>query len=115
MKKLLILVFSHIVFNAIAQKQRVELRFDDKDEILIESHGRIATTINLDDNSVEIKTDSNISMVYVVVKDERGSVVHNAPVSCTSSVTKLNLSTTKKIDSGTIDLYYDDKHLIGKF
>ena len=111
MKKFfLILLLLMPVFVASAQRQEISL-VDVRNNST--PHNTCVPNVSSEGGDITIKSDTLLTDVTVVVKDQYGSILH------ASSETIDNMGTTISVPAGgfsepsSIDLYYDDRHLRG--
>ncbi len=72
--------------------------------------------VNSDGDDVNLKCDSTLYNVDVVIKDQYGNVMHQSTQTIGPSETTIYVpSTDGDSEKTTIDLYYDRRHLSGYF
>ncbi|WP_288592152.1 hypothetical protein [uncultured Prevotella sp.] len=80
------------------------------------AHSSCVPIVEYNENGVEIRCDSTIYDVGVVVKDQYGNVMHQSTQTVGSEGTVIYVPDTGgDSEKTTIDLYYDRKHLSGYF
>ena len=78
------------------------------------AHSSCVPYVEFDENEVEIRCDSTINDVGVVIKDQYGNVMHQSTQTVGSEGTVIYVPDTGgDSEKTTIDLYYDRKHLSG--
>ena len=96
--------------------------FGQKDVIIID-HGTDITkghpyipNVTYDGDDVTIKSDSTITDMTVVIRDQYGNVMHQSTQTVGPAETTLYVPNTDgDSEKTTIDLYYDRRHLSGTF
>ena len=112
MKQIMCLFFCVIAIMANAQK-KVDLT--DK-SLMPPSHNSGIPIVNSDGDDVNLKCDSTLYNVDVVIKDQYGNVMHQSTQTIGPSETTIYVpSTDGDSEKTTIDLYYDRRHLSGYF
>ncbi|WP_337668433.1 DUF3244 domain-containing protein [Prevotella sp.] len=94
-----------------------------KDKIVIHSVGGYGhlnpyeiPTVTSDGDDVTIKSDSTITDMTVVIRDQYGNVMHQSTQTVGPAETTLYVPNTDgDSEKTTIDLYYDRRHLSGTF
>ncbi len=72
--------------------------------------------VSTDGDDVNLKCDSTLYNVDVVIKDQYGNVMHQSTQTIGPSETTIFVpSTDGDSEKTTIDLYYDRRHLSGYF
>ena len=80
------------------------------------SHPSAVLTVTTNGDEIDIKCDSVISNVDVVIKDQYGTVMHQSTQTVGPDETIIYVpSMDGDSEKTTIDLYYDRKHLCGFF
>ena len=114
MKKLIPILFA--LFSAsVLNAQSLSVSLVEVDHIIPNHNGHRyeVPQVDVSDGDITIKSDTLLTDVTVVVKDQYGSILH------ASSETIDNMGSTISVPAGgfsepsSIDLYYDDRHLRG--
>ena len=72
--------------------------------------------VNHDGDDVNIRCDSTINNVDIVIRDQYGAVMHQSTQTIGPNETSLYVPDVEgDSEKTTIDLYYDNKHLSGYF
>ena len=113
MKKIILILFLlPVAFSVHAQKQIVIV---DK-STLPTRHNSGVPIVNHDGDDVNIRCDSTINDVDIVIRDQYGAVMHQSTQTIGPNETTIYVpSTDGDCEKTTIDLYYDRKHLSGYF
>lgn len=75
-------------------------------------HNSEIPTVSSSEDEVIIKCDSILTNVYIVIKDERGNIIHTSTQDISSLETIICINSQK---IGTIELYYKNNYLYGYF
>ena len=79
-------------------------------------HNNSIPIVTSDGDDVNLKCDSTLYNVDVVIKDQYGNVMHQSTQIIGPSETTIYVpSTDGDSEKTTIDLYYDRRHLSGYF
>ncbi len=79
-------------------------------------HNNSIPIVTSDGDDVNLKCDSTLYNVDVVIKDQYGNVMHQSTQTIGPSETTIFVpSTDGDSEKTTIDLYYDRRHLSGYF
>ena len=101
--------------NCFGQKNEVEWRNDHPLDIKA-GHPYVIPNVTYDDDDVTIKSDSTITDMTVVIRDQYGNVMHQSTQTVGPAETTLYVPNTDgDSEKTTIDLYYDRRHLSGTF
>ena len=110
-KNLLLALGCIIVSNVLAQGKDVVWR-PDGDLDINSGHNHIIPNVSTDGDDVNLKCDSTLYNVDVVIKDQYGNVMHQSTQTIGPSETTIYVpSTDGDSEKTTIDLYYDRRHL----
>ena len=77
-------------------------------------HGSCVPNVTTDGNDIIIKSDSLLTDVTVVVKNQNGEVIHVSSETIDKVGATITVPNADVSEPATIDLYYDDKHLRGE-
>ena len=115
MKKILI-TFSIFMSTYYAFSQDVELTVVGPRNTTMNDHRYSVPVVNVDGDDVTIKSDSTITDMTVVIRDQYGNVMHQSTQTVGPDETTLYVPNTDgDSEKTTIDLYYDRRHLSGTF
>ncbi len=79
-------------------------------------HPSIVPTVTSDDDDIDLKCDSVLYNVDIVIRDQYGAVMHQSTQTLGPNETSLYVPDVEgDSEKTTIDLYYDNKHLSGYF
>jgi len=85
-------------------------------EHIKDGHNNCIPIVTSDGDDVNLKCDSTLYNVDVVIKDQYGNVMHQSTQTIGPSETTIYVpSTDGDSEKTTIDLYYDRRHLSGYF
>ena len=87
---------------------------DDKDKIGDVHRGEIPT-VTYDEEQVTITADTLLYSVTVVIKDETGAVMYSGVMDVSSAETTLPVPDGLTGRKYSIELYYEDNSLYGRF
>ena len=91
----------------------VELTNDHREDV---KYGHQYVVVSYDGDDVTIKSDSTITDMTVVIRDQYGNVMHQSTQTVGPAETTLYVPDTDgDSEKTTIDLYYDRRHLSGTF
>ena len=80
------------------------------------THNYTIPIVSSDGDDVTIKSDSTITDMTVVIRDQYGNVMHQSTQTVGPAETTLYVPNTDgDSEKTTIDLYYDRRHLSGMF
>ena len=116
MKNFLFLFFSLGCLNSYSAPVSGEVSLEDN-RVGYENVNKYSVPIvTYDDDDVTIKSDSTITDVTVVIRDQYGNVMHQSTQTVGPAETTLYVPNTDgDSEKTTIDLYYDRRHLSGTF
>lgn len=98
-----------------AIKTDVELSGGHPDDVF-DGHPNVVPKVSTDGDDVNIRCDSTINDVGIVIRDQYGAVMHQSTQTIGPNETTIYVpSTDGDSEKTTIDLYYDRKHLSGYF
>lgn len=98
-----------------AQRGNVELAYDHV-IVVKNGHPHAVPTVTTDGDDVDIKCDSVLQNVDIIIKDQYGNVMYQSTQTIGPSATTISVpSFDGDSEKTTIDLYYDRKHLSGYF
>ena len=101
--------------NCFGQKNEVEWRNYHPLDIKA-GHPYVIPNVTYDGDDVTIKSDSTITDMTVVIRDQYGNVMHQSTQTVGPAETTLYVPNTDgDSEKTTIDLYYDRRHLSGTF
>ena len=112
-KPFLILIAGLLCLSAFGQKDVIII---DHGTDITKGHPYVIPNVTYDDDDVTIKSDSTITDMTVVIRDQNGNVMHQStqtvgPAETTLYVPNIDGDSEKT----TLDLYYDRRHLSGTF
>lgn len=115
MKKQILFLFVVLFYAAVLHAQSFTVSLVEVDHTIPNHNGSRYEKLQVDvtDGTITIKSDTLLTDVKVVVKDQFGNIMH------VSSETIDNLGTTISIHNAdgevpaSIDLFYDDRHMSG--
>ncbi len=103
------------LFCFIALSAKTDVTLYDKSKFP-SRHNSGIPIVNSDGDDVNLKCDSTLYNVDVVIKDQYGNVMHQSTQTIGPSETTIYVpSTDGDSEKTTIDLYYDRRHLSGYF
>ena len=106
---------SFSVLPVAANKTDVNLNYDHLYDVN-KGHNFVIPNVSTDGDDVNLKCDSTLYNVDVVIKDQYGNVMHQSTQTIGPSETTIYVpSTDGDREKTTIDLYYDRRHLSGYF
>ena len=112
MRKIIFSIFlSLLPLSVFSQKETVSL-VDVKN--LSVPHGSCVPNVTTDGDDIIIKSDSLLTDVTVVVKNQNGEVMHVSSETIDKVGATITVPNADVSEPATIDLYYDDKHLRGE-
>ncbi len=101
--------------SAFADKREVDLVKGHSEDVFA-GHNNSIPIVTSDGDDVNLKCDSTLYNVDVVIKDQYGNVMHQSTQTIGPSETTIFVpSTDGDSEKTTIDLYYDRRHLSGYF
>lgn len=98
--------------SAIAQNDGIE-RIGDCLEG--SEHPYAITCITSERNFVTIHSDSLINNVHIIIKDDKGNVMYNEVTTLQPAPNTIYIPEEYDNEKYSIEIFYDEKHLIGKF
>lgn len=78
-------------------------------------HNSGIPTVNNDGDDVNIRCDSTINNVNIIIKDQNGNIMHQSVQTISPIETTLSVQDDCESRKATIDLYYNRRHLYGVF
>lgn len=79
------------------------------------THNSGVPVVNSSGDDVNLRCDTTLNNVDVVIRDQYGNVMHRSTQTISPSETTIYVPNTGDSEKTTIDLYYDRKHLSGYF
>ena len=98
--------------------------FADNKDVVFHDHGfdwhsghpNVVPKVSTDGDDINIRCDSTINDVDIVIRDQYGAVMYQSTQTIGPNETTIYVpSTDGDSEKTTIDLYYDRKHLSGYF
>ena len=114
-KSIVLLISMFAIMPSMADKSDVELNYDHT--IVVKyGHPNVVPKVSTDGDDVNIRCDSTINDVDIVIRDQYGTVMHQSTQTIGPNETTIYVpSMDGDSEKTTIDLYYDRKHLSGYF
>ena len=110
--KYLLLLFAGMQCSSMFA-DNVELTNDHREDV---KYGHQYVVVSYDGDDVTIKSDSTITDMTVVIRDQYGNVMHQSTQTVGPAETTLYVPNTDgDSEKTTIDLFYDRRHLSGTF
>ena len=118
MKKSIFLCVCMFAISGLTYAAPTEVELVDKGHYIPNEDGPRSgkPIVNHDGDDVNIRCDSTINDVDIVIRDQYGAVMHQSTQTIGPNETTIYVpSTDGDSEKTTIDLYYDRKHLSGYF
>ena len=118
MKKSIFLCVCMFAISGLTYAAPTEVELVDKGHYIPNEDGPRSgkPIVNHDGDDVNIRCDSTINDVDIVIRDQYGTVMHQSTQTIGPNETTIYVpSTDGDSEKTTIDLYYDRKHLSGYF
>lgn len=118
MKKSIFLCVCMFAISGLTYAAPTEVELVDKGHYIPNEDGPRSgkPIVNHDGDDVNIRCDSTINDVDIVIRDQYGAVMHQSTQTIGPNETTIYVpSTDGDCEKTTIDLYYDRKHLSGYF
>ena len=118
MKKSIFLCVCMFAISGLTYAAPTEVELVDKGHYIPNEDGPRSgkPIVNHDGDDVNIRCDSTINDVDIVIRDQYGAVMHQSTQTIGPNGTTIYVpSTDGDSEKTTIDLYYDRKHLSGYF
>ena len=109
---ILSLLFVSTCYSAMGREVTLEKKTGN---VLQSGHCYEIPTVSQDGDEITFKSDTTLTDVLVVIKDEYGNVMHNSMIDISPIESTIIVPDNEDCQKTTIDIYYRKEHLFGCF